>query len=62
MNGIWYKNTQTNIPYFENTTHLQQKLGYAYETNSHYVHLFGRNIRFNAISVGLTVIEKKMGH
>ncbi|EMS1343890.1 hypothetical protein WKL52_003797 [Salmonella enterica] len=61
MNGIWYENTHTRIPNFETTTHQKQKLGYAYETTSHFVHLYGRDVGFNVISVGLTVIEQRSG-
>ncbi|WP_312210321.1 hypothetical protein [Pseudescherichia sp.] len=61
MNGIWYENTHTRIPNFETTTHQKHKFGYAYETTSHFVHLYGRDVGFNVISVGLTVIEQRSG-
>lgn len=61
MNGIIYENTHTKIPFFETTTHCTHKFGYAYETLSHFVHFYGRNVGFNAISVGLTVVEQKNG-
>lgn len=41
--------------------HESQPLGYAYETDSHFVHLYGKDYGLNTISVGLTVIEGKSG-
>ncbi|MCG9288866.1 hypothetical protein MHJ87_00465 [Acinetobacter nosocomialis] len=61
MNGIFYENTKTTIPRWVNTLHESQPLGYAYETDTHFVHLYGRNTGLNIISVGLTAIEKKQG-
>lgn len=61
MNGIFYKNTQTNIPRWVNNIHEEESLGYAYETDSHFVHMYGKNYGFNIISVGLTAIEGKNG-
>ena len=61
MQGIFYKNTQTNIPRWTDDLHEQQPLGYAYETESHFVHIYGKDNGFNIISVGLTAIEGKNG-
>lgn len=61
MNGIFYRNTQTNIPRWVNNLHEEQALGYAYETDSHFVHIYGKNYGFNVVSVGLTAIEGKSG-
>ncbi|MFA3055922.1 hypothetical protein KWD96_02020 [Acinetobacter pittii] len=61
MNGIFYENTKTTIPGWVNTLHERQPLGYAYETDTHFVHLYGKNTGLNIISVGLTAIEKKQG-
>ncbi|APS29452.1 hypothetical protein H4F38_07725 [Pectobacterium brasiliense] len=61
MNGIWYENTHTSIPTWVNNLHTTQQLGYAYETDTHFVHFYGQNIGFNVISVGLTTIESKSG-
>ncbi|MBT0356122.1 hypothetical protein ISO78_07695 [Morganella morganii subsp. morganii] len=61
MNGICYKNTQTNLPGWREELHITQPLGYAYETTTHFVHFYGNNIGFNVISVGLTAIEYKSG-
>ncbi|MDN8248067.1 hypothetical protein QZK48_16175 [Acinetobacter baumannii] len=61
MNGIFYENTKTTIPGWVNTLHESYPLGYAYETDTHFVHLYGKNTGLNVISVGLTAIEKKQG-
>lgn len=60
MKAYTYKNTKTNIPGWETTTHLNQKFGYGYETDTHFVHFYGKEAYF-IISVGLTVIEPKTG-
>lgn len=60
MKAFTYKNTKTDIPNWERTTHLTQKFGYGYETDTHFVHLYGQE-SFFTISVGLTVIEEKKG-
>ena len=61
MNGIFYKNTITTLPRWSEPLHESQPLGYAYETDTHFVHLYGGNHGLNVISVGLTVIEQKTG-
>lgn len=61
MNGITYKNTHTKIPHWVDTLHIQQTRGYAYETDSHFVHLYGKDGGFNTISIGLTTLQKKSG-
>ncbi|MDC5321638.1 hypothetical protein [Acinetobacter sp. AKBS16] len=61
MNGIFYKNTYTKIPGCIDTLHETNPLGYAYESDDHFIHLYGKNRGINVISVGLTVIEKKQG-
>lgn len=61
MNGIFYKNSATNIPGWVKDLHLEHKYGYAYETNTHFVHFYGRDTGLNIISVGLTAVEKKNG-
>jgi hypothetical protein len=60
MKAYTYKNTKTIIPNWETTTHLSQIYGYGYETDSHFVHFYGKK-NFYIISVGLTVIESKNG-
>lgn len=61
MNGIFYENTNTTLPGWREKLHENQPLGYAYETDTHFVHLYGRITGLNIISVGLTAIEKKQG-
>lgn len=60
MQAYTYKNTKTNIPSWEKTTHLTQVFGYGYETGTHFVHFYGQE-PYYIISVGLTVIEGKNG-
>jgi len=61
MNGIFYENTRTHIPGWVSNLHESQALGYAYETQSHFVHFYGKNQGLNVISVGLTAVEEKKG-
>lgn len=61
IHGICYQNTKTTIPGWINNLHIDQPLGYAYETTTHFVHFYGNDIGFNIISLGLTTIEKKSG-
>ncbi|ENM5803791.1 hypothetical protein V4V58_003862 [Vibrio mimicus] len=61
MNGIFYNNTITTLPGWAEPLHLSQPIGYAYETATHFVHLYGKDHGLNVISVGLTVIEQKNG-
>lgn len=61
MNGIFYTNSITTLLGWVEALHETQPLGYAYETETHFVHLYGKNSGFNIISVGLTVIEQKKG-
>ncbi|MEM6452170.1 MAG: hypothetical protein AAF703_17890 [Cyanobacteria bacterium P01_D01_bin.105] len=58
---ITYTNTKTTLPGWINTVHQGNPVGYAYETQSHFVHLYGRNIGWWVISPGLTVTEKQNG-
>ncbi|WP_121811991.1 hypothetical protein [Mucilaginibacter kameinonensis] len=62
MNGITYTNTKTTIPRWTNELHLNYPLGYAYETDTHFVHMFGNGNGFYPIQIGLTAIEKKQGN
>lgn len=61
LRGIYYENTATNIPGWEPTLHEKVPFGYAYETNSHFVHFYGNREDFNLIAVGLTAIQGKVG-
>ncbi|MBN2711033.1 MAG: hypothetical protein JXR97_01165 [Planctomycetes bacterium] len=60
MKAYTYENTLTNIPRFDDTLHVSQKYGYGYETDTHFVHLYGKEELF-IISNGLTVLEGKNG-
>jgi hypothetical protein len=60
MKPICYENTSTDLPGWIDTVHHEQKYGYAYETGSHFVHLYGKE-PYYIISVGLTVTEGKAG-
>ena len=42
MNGIFYKNTQTNIPRWVNNLHEEQALGDSYITTNDYVKLLSK--------------------
>lgn len=59
MKAITYINTKTTIPRWNPNLHLQVTRGYAIETPTHFVHYYGEEKPFYAISVGLTAIEKK---
>lgn len=61
MNAITYKNTITTIPRWTDNLHIEHPRGYAYETETHFVHFFGRDNGFFTISSGLTAIQKKEG-
>ena len=61
MKGIYYENTRTSIPGWISNLHETQRFGYAYETSTHFVHLYGKAEPFNVISVGLTAIQGKSG-
>lgn len=60
MKAYTYINRKTNIPNWESTTHISQVFGYGYETDTHFVHFYGKE-SFYIISAGLTVIEAKNG-
>jgi hypothetical protein len=61
LKAITYKITNTSIPGYPSNYHQDNSLGYAYETDSHFVHLFGKNDGWFVISHGLTATEKKVG-
>jgi len=61
MNAITYNNTVTTIPRWTEPIHLKHPRGFAYETDTHFVHMYGDIVRFHPIHVGLTVTEKKTG-
>lgn len=61
MKAIFYENTKTTIPHFIDELHISHPLGYAYETSSHFVHLYGQKGPLYIISFNLTVVEAKNG-
>lgn len=61
MTGITYKNTKTTLPNCVNTFHVDFPIGYAYETETHFVHMYGKGTGFYIISIGLTAIQQKSG-
>jgi hypothetical protein len=61
VKGITYRNTKTTLPNWVDNIHIEHPMGYAYETDSHFMYLYGRKRGFYVISIGLTAIEKKEG-
>jgi hypothetical protein len=61
MRAITYKNSKTTLPGWVNTVHIGNPRGYAYETDTHFVHFYGRDSGLYVISTGLTAIQKKNG-
>lgn len=61
MKAICYRNTLTNLPNWNpnENVHLSHPLGFAYEDEKHYIHLYGWEDGFKGISIGLTVVEGK---
>lgn len=60
MRALVYRNTKTTIPGWV-PIHDGQPRGIAYETDTHFVHFYGRDSGIWIISTGLTVTEKKVG-
>lgn len=61
MTGIIYDNTKTTLPNWVDDVHIGNPKGYAYETETHFVHIYGSNTGVWVLSTGLTVTEKKSG-
>lgn len=59
--GLSYRNTITTIPGWVPTIHEDHPRGYAYATNSHFVHIYGREGGLWVQSSGLTATEAKSG-
>jgi hypothetical protein len=59
--GLSYRNTITAIPNWVPTIHIDQPRGYGYETDSHFVHFYGREGGLWVQSSGLTATEAKSG-
>lgn len=60
MKALVYRNTRSPVRGWE-SVHESQARGYAYETNDHFVHIYGAADRLWTISNGLTVSVKKDG-
>ena len=61
MTGIIYDNTKTTLPNCVDDIHINSPKGYAYETDTHFVHIYGSNNGVWVLSTGLTVTQKKEG-
>jgi hypothetical protein len=61
MNATVYRNTKTTLPGWVSTVHIEQVQGMAYETDTHFVHFYGRGSGLWVVSTGLTATEKKNG-
>lgn len=60
MRAIAYKVTQHTIPGWVPFHHKEPR-GIAYETDTHFVHVFGKDRGLWVVSIGLTVTEAKSG-
>jgi hypothetical protein len=61
MRALVYHNTKSTIPGWVTTIHEDEPRGIAYETPSHFVHIYGRTGPLWTISIGLTVTQTKSG-
>lgn len=61
MKAICYNNTLTRLPNWNpnDNVHFNQSLGFAYEDENFFIHLYGWDTGFKGISIGLTVVEGK---
>lgn len=60
MRALVYRNTKTTLPGWV-PIHDKQPRGIAYETDTHFVHIYGTDRGLWVISIGLTATEKKSG-
>lgn len=60
MPALVYRNTQFNIPRWIPFTNKEPR-GISYETATHFVHFYGKDVGLRVISSGLTVTEAKAG-
>lgn len=60
MRAICYKNTKTTLPNWSPNDPLEQHcpLGYAYETDGYFVHIYGNEGTDYTLSPGITVLQK----
>jgi hypothetical protein len=58
---ICYTITKAELPFWDPNDKIYEKhpLGYGYETETHFIHIFGNASGYFPIQIGLTVIEKK---
>lgn len=61
MDAIVYLNSKTTLPGWVPTVHVQEPRGFAYETATHFVHLYGSGSGLWILSTGLVATEKKTG-
>jgi hypothetical protein len=61
MPPVVYRNTQTTLPGWVNTVHESEPRGFAYETDTHFVHFYGRDSGIWVLSTGLTATQAKQG-
>lgn len=61
MYAICYRNTKTTLPGWVEPLHVSQQYGYAYETDTHFIHIYGTGNGLFTISPGLTVCQEKAG-
>lgn len=61
MQGICYRNTQTNIPDLPSDYHVKYPYGYAYESSTHFIHYYGLQDSFYYIDNLFFVSERKAG-
>ncbi len=62
MKAICYTNTKTTLPNWIGNLHESEQLGYAYENNGYFIHIYGTKNGLQTISPGLTAVEKKKGN
>lgn len=61
MKALTYRNTRTPDRFTDKELHIKVPIGYAYETDSHFVHYYGLDSQFHQISIGACAIEGKAG-
>jgi len=61
MQGYVYNNSITIIPGWAKDLHESHELGYAYETNDRFIHIYGRDSGWYVQSTGLTATMRNAG-
>ncbi|HUS88885.1 MAG TPA: hypothetical protein VMW91_05860 [Desulfosporosinus sp.] len=61
MKAICYKNTESIKPFWATPVHEDNQWGYAYETDTHFVHFYGTNHGLYVISTDMVMTEQKKG-